>query len=228
MKPTQSDYDKIISFGSADTPAPAIEDLEVFRFIAADNTIGRSDKTWSNGALRSIAARLVGMPFTTDHDWSEIEDSFAVVFKSKVFELNDVPKSIIDNYAYAENKKIIEAQGWTPVVIWMATYTEAYAIANQIEDVIRFYQQVKIGAAGKVSIGGFDYNDILCPLCNVSFTDRTVCSHTPPEYYWEEDENTAPYTIRDKVTDMGEISMVLIPNSPSCSMITNGLAPLFA
>jgi hypothetical protein len=228
MKPTQSDYDKIISFGSADIPSPRIEDIEVFRFIVADNTIGRSNKTWSRGALDSIASRLVGMPHTEDHNWNEVCEAFAIAFKSKVYELDDIPKSMIDNYAYAENKKIIQAQGWTPAVVWVGTYTEACAIANEMEDLIEFYSQIRLGVGGKVSIGGFDFNDIICPLCNVSFTDRTVCSHTPPEYCWEEDENTAPYMIRDKVTDMGELSRVLIPNSPSCSMITNALAPLFA
>jgi hypothetical protein len=212
-----AEYNQFTRFASADLPAPTKEQLTKIRFIAADNTVGRSLMTWSRKALESIAKKLVGMPFTINHDWDNIAESKGVIFDAKLYEIQEVPKFLIDNYALKDNTAIVNKQGWTPVVISVAFY-----------DGDEILEQLAIGSGSKVSIGGFGpVTDILCPLCNCSFYNRDICSHVPPSPWYRTGENTAPYTVREDVEDMGECSLVLIPNSPSATIIDNRLASLF-
>jgi hypothetical protein len=210
------DYRKYLKFASADLTPPTAEELTMARFIFADNLIGRSQMTWAIEALDSIAERLIGMPFTVNHDWDEVEDVQGVIYDATRLELSEAPSKFVNNYAAVLNKKIIRKEGWMPVVGKVA-----FRGGSQI------LEQLAMGAGNKVSIGGFRITDIWCPTCNCSFNDRTICTHVPPHPWYEDSENTAPYTIRKDVCDMGECSLVLIPNAPSAGAITNDIADYF-
>lgn len=213
---SQEEYQIYLKYVPDGIEPIAREELEKVRFIAADNTIGRSLMTWSRKALESIATRLVGMPFTVDHDWYNVTRSIGIIFAAEVVEAASIPKSMIDNYAFSDNKSIIAKNGWTPVVM-------SVAIPKSNSEVI---EQLATGSASKVSIGGFKVTEIWCPLCNCSFHNRGICSHVPPSPWYSNGENTAPYTIRQDTVDMGECSLVLIPNSPSATIVTASLAKL--
>ena len=79
---------------------------------------------------------------------------------------------------------------------------------------------LKFGLIGNVSLGGFVYSDVFCPSCRTSFDDKH-CPHYVPDRGWtaESDENFAPYFIRQGVYDLGELSIVLIPNIPAAGVV---------
>lgn len=210
------DYQKYLKFASADLEPPSAESLVCLRFIFADNLVGRSLKTWSTKALDSIAQRLPGMPFTLDHNWDEVDEVRGTIYDAVRMQFDTAPDKFINNYAKADNKAIIKRDGWQPVVGKVALRGDSDTL-----------NQIAMGTGNKVSIGGFEVTDIWCPLCNCSFYDREICTHVPPSPWYEGDENTAPYTIREDVCDMGEASLVLIPNAPSAGAITNDIASYF-
>lgn len=210
------DYQKYLKYASADLAPPAAEGLVMVRFVFADNLIGRSQMSWDVQALDSIAKRLVGMPFTTDHDWDEVEEAQGVVFDAVRLQCPDAPSKFTDNYASKLNKAIIKQDGWTPVVGKVAFLADAEILG-----------QIALGTGNKVSIGGFRTTDIWCPMCCCSFNDRSTCEHVPPSPFYESADNTAPYIIRKDVCDMGEASLVLIPNAPSAGAITNDIVDYF-
>jgi hypothetical protein len=219
------DYQKYQKFASADLPAPAAENMVCMRFIFCDNLVGRSQMTWDKMALDSIAERLQGMPFTVNHDWDDVAEAHGVIFETRRLDLAAAPPKFTNNYAEKLNKGIIKKDGWMPVVGKVAF--ELDADSEMGEQVAATLQRLAMGAGNKVSIGGFNVTDIWCPVCDCSFQDRTVCSHSIPHPWWMDTDATAPYAIRKDVDDMGEASLVLIPNAPSAGAITNDIAEYF-
>ena len=213
---TADDYKKVLLHGSADLKSPRSGDLESIRIIFTDNMIGRSYRTWDREALDSMAELLPGCPFTVDHDWDDIKSAVGVIYDAKVLDLKTIPNKFIGKLTPELNRKILSDDGWMPLVGKIAVYKDSCII-----------EQLALGSAGKVSIGGFNVTSIWCPLCKCDFADDD-CPHNAPSPWYEADENTAPYIIRKTNNDMGETSFVLIPNAPNAGMITNDIASFFA
>jgi hypothetical protein len=156
------------------------------------------------------------MPFTVNHDWNEVEEALGVVIDAQRLSLETAPDKFVNNYAKKSNRSILKADGWMPVAGKVVFRND-----NEILD------QLSMGMGNKVSIGGFNVTDYWCPICRVSFEDRSVCSHVPPSMWYEDTDKTMPYIVRKDVDDMGEVSLCLIPNAPSCGAITNDIAEYF-
>jgi hypothetical protein len=219
------DYQKYLKFASADLPAPKQENLVMMRFIFADNLIGRSQMAWHPDALDSIAKRLIGMPFTVNHDWDEVGEAHGVIYDAQRMSFPDAPQKFTNNYAEKLNKGIIKSDGWLPVAGKVAFQLEPGTDLG--EETAETLNRLALGTGNKVSIGGFRTTEIWCPLCQCPFEDRTICGHLPPSPWYEDTDVTAPYTIRKDINDMGEASLVLIPNAPSAGAITNDIAEYF-
>ena len=212
---SEADYKKVLKYGAADLTPPDREALASFRVIFADNLVGRSQMTWAHDALKSIASRLPGCPFTVDHDWEEVSKTIGVIYDATVLGLPSAPDKFIDTHAADINREIIKKDGYKPVIGKVAIYDGDEALA-----------MLSIGGGTKVSIGGFRVTDLWCPICDTSFFDE-ACPHVPPSPWYEDDEDTAPYAIRVDTTDMGETSLVLIPNAPGAGVVTNDIAEFF-
>nr|WFD61482.1 MAG: hypothetical protein [uncultured cyanophage] len=65
--------------------------------------------------------------------------------------------------------------------------------------------------------GYFTIEDLWCPLCDCSFYDA-ACPHLIPSLVEPDTEITAPFYIRKGSKDLGEVSLVLIPNLPGAKV----------
>jgi hypothetical protein len=213
---SKADYKKVVEYGAADLPAVPIEQITAIRVLFADNLVGRSQMTWDADALDSMARLLPGCPFTVNHDWYDIDKTQGVIYDAKRLTLPAAPEKFLTDYAKDLNKQIIAKDGWMPIVGKVALF-----------DGSEMLEKLSLGSAGKVSIGGFRVTEIWCPLCKCSFHNRDICSHVPPSPWYDNSEQTAPYTVRKDVCDMGETSLVLIPNAPSAGVITNDISRYF-
>lgn len=210
MTVTPEQLAKINSFGSAGLPPYEANDLTAISFIATNNLIGRNQGKWSINTLKQIANLLPGISQTCNHDWYEIEDIQGVIFEATVFKSETAPSRLIDIGGNgAINRQIIDQEGFAACL-----YKAALPSSNMVLSGLR------LGSISKVSIGGFCGASYICPLCNVAFEDPDCPHYMPWDAQDAADKRYAPYFLRDGAWDLGEVSLVLIPNIPGAGIIT--------
>ena len=206
MKPTTEQLDIINQLKPISVDQLKIEDIEVIRVIATNNLVARSMAKWSLDDLGTIASLLPGLPFTLDHEWDEVEEVQGFIFDAKVVNREPTVKEINGAGLSEENLFAIKKDGGFYLV-------ECEVAIPSFSPLIT---GLKFGAR-KVSLGGFEFSDMVCPLCDNSFFSHK-CSHRIPNGY-EQTEDTAPYYVRSGVYDLGELSLVLISNMPYAEVI---------
>jgi hypothetical protein len=181
-------------------------------FIAADNLINRSYDKWDIPSLATMAAMLPGLPAMLDHDWDDISKIWGTIYNAELVQSNSAPNAALDRAGNLENnRKIVATEGFSQVVF------EVFATVDS--PVVRALQG---GHPGSISTGGFRFRDYVCPLCNTSFSDEENCLHVPPDNWWRlpgTHATIAPYAIRVGMFDIGEASIVSIPNLPNAGII---------
>ena len=207
--PRPEQLDLINKYTPAQTPPLKAEELIVFTFVGADNILNRSQSRWRTQELIQLAKLCPGLPLTLDHEWDDVSKVQGIIFDSRITKVNnpDIVDTAINSAGNAPiNNAIITTEG-----LLQLEFDAAIPINSQILEALRF------GLLGKVSFGGFRFRDILCPICNQSFSS-SACPHSIP---WGssvgmgvENENTAPYYVRTDVYDLLECSIVLAPNLP--------------
>jgi hypothetical protein len=210
--PTPEQLLKIQSLGSAALPQVSSDDLEIIPFIATDNLVARSLTKWALPALDTIAKLLPGLPFQLNHNWSEIGTITGLVFEAKVLALNQIPAELLQ---YPHNDHIFQTEGYYPIIAHIAFPKTSTLLAG-----------IQLGALTTVSIGGFKPTAYHCPWCNVPFDDPE-CPHVPPAWWRDDSTYTAPYIIRADTSDLGELSLVTIPDVPGAKTILNKYKDLY-
>ena len=209
-RPTADDLSTIRSYQPRDAEPLSAEELVCFEFIGADNLLNRSGGKWHSTALQQLADLLPGLALILDHDWDEASKSQALIYKGWVETAPTAPLDLLEaagNGAY--NRMIAQAQGWITT-----RFDVAIRASSPLVDALRF------GEVGRISLGGFDYADIWCPLCDCSYYDDAC-----PHYLnggWGDEKNPLimPYYERKGVTDLCEASIVLCPNLPGAKVVT--------
>lgn len=184
-------------------------DIIVETIVATDNLISRSKSKWHKDALPELAELIVGLPFTLDHDWDEVEKVIGRVFAARVKKYDTAPNRILKACGQQINnlQAIKDDGGYLTCECDVFIQIDSPAV-----------QAIKLGKIDRVSIGGFDYQDLWCPLCDLSFFDKHCPHGVPDSWSWDDDEDLAPYYQRKDATDLGEISAVLIPNVPGAGI----------
>ena len=223
--PTKRQMELISSLSVPHLGEVSADELAVVSFIAADNLMNRSASKWDLTALKKIPNMLKkGLPLMLNHDWDNISSIAGIIFDGKTVrsantdgrELNRI---ISLSGAEQFNREIILNEGY-----WTAQVSAAIPL-NTFDYVQKTYVEnpilrgIRLGYYRFVSCG-FHMYELHCPLCNTSFMDRK-CPHVPPSTIGETDPDgiIAPYAIRKKLTDMGELSLVTIPNLPGAEVI---------
>jgi hypothetical protein len=205
--PTDEQYDKILAHLPLQLTPPAKEDFAVLTFVATDNLINRSYSKWHLEELPKIAKMILGCPFTLDHDWGQIDKSQGICFDAKILKENSPDMTILDQCNNKSlNQQIVKTEGYVSVEVDVA-----FPSMSPVLNLLRY------GASGCVSLGGFVFQDIWCPLCNTSFDDPD-CPHFIPSPWEKKYKDTAPYYIRKSIIDLAELSLVLIPNYPNAKI----------
>lgn len=194
--------------------APPLTQSEVITvpFVAADNLVNRSLDRWDIPSLAAMAKLLPGLPSLLDHDWDDVSKTWGKIYNAQLVRTQDASREVLDRAGnLSANQQIAAQEGLAQVVC------EVFAPADS-----PVIQALKSGLIGGMSTGGFRFTDYHCPLCNSSFSDA-ACPHVPPDPYWGllpgEDSSIAPYAIRVGLFDMGEASVVTIPNLPNAGVI---------
>ncbi len=183
-------------------------DIIVETIVATDNLISRSKSKWHKDALAQLAELAIGISFTADHDWSNVDKTMGRVFAAKVVRCDSAPADLLDRCGEKTNNlQAIKDDG--------GYFTLEFDVFLDLNSLAA--RAIRYGIISAVSIGGFDYTDVHCPLCNTSFFDKQ-CPHGVPDSWYCEDEDMAPYYERKDVIDLGEISAVLIGNIPGAGI----------
>ncbi|MEG3875799.1 hypothetical protein QT972_00245 [Microcoleus sp. herbarium7] len=209
---------KLNQFIPAGFPKPNPEDLTVIDFVVADNLVNRGRGKWREKDLIILAKMLntMGIPHTLDHDWEDIEKTQGLVIEGKIFKNTIAPENLVSSAGNKDlNSEIVKKEGFVQVIA---------AVVFLIDSPI--VQRLSMGIGRAVSLGGFAFEDYVCPICETSFTYKN-CPHYIPGGWdaWREDPNlVAPYYIRDGLYDLGELSSVLIANLPGATAVVgNGI-----
>lgn len=205
------------SFLPAGFPSVEQHEFTIYYLRVADNLINRGLGRWTEPDLQKICKKLPGIPVTLDHDWENNNKSHSIVIDSKmefispdeVVSCQWLTEKMDTKGLLNENQKIIEKEGFISAIAEVA-------IPSISSPTI---QKIRFGLLNSVSLGGFEFTDIGCPICNTSFLDRKKCSHRIPTDETLGEENVAPYYNRLNLIDLGEVSFVLIPNLPVAGIV---------
>lgn len=187
--------------------------ITVVKFIVADNLVNRGRGKWREKDLIVLAKMLdtMGISHTLDHDWEDITKTQGLVIAGEIFKNEKAFDSLISAAGNKKlNSEIVKKEGFVQVIA-----TVAFPINSLI------VQRLSMGVGRAVSLGGFAFEDYVCPICETSFTHKN-CPHYIPGGWdaWDEDPNlVAPYYIRDGLYDLGELSSVLIANLPGATTV---------
>jgi hypothetical protein len=210
--PTDSQLKIINSYLPNGITRLAAEDTMVVPFVAADNLLSRRLDRWSVDSLESMAQLLPGLPALLDHDWDDTSKEWGRIFAAEVVRSKTASDKILNQAGNREeNLKILRKEGYDQVVFQVFAATDSPVV-----------RALRRGHSGKISTGAFRFSDYWCPLCDTSFSDPE-CPHIPPFPAWgiypDEEEGVAPYATRMGLYDMGEASIVTVPNMPNAGII---------
>jgi len=188
------------------------EDTVVVPFAIADNLVNRGLDRWGLDELQAMAKLAPGLPMLLDHDWSDVSKVWGKIFSAFYEHADKAPAAAMAAAGNAKlNKEIVKSEGHGQTV--------ALAFARPNNPVVL---AIMDGLVGKVSTGGFAFKDYECPLCNTSVRDDK-CPHYLPDKRWGETHDVdpifAPYVTRKGLVDLGEVSIVTIPNLPNAGVI---------
>ncbi|MBD2005627.1 MULTISPECIES: hypothetical protein [Cyanophyceae] len=210
--PTAQQLELINRYTSAVLEPLEAHEVITIPFIAADNLLNRGLGKWAADDMDAIALLLPGLPFTLDHDWGDVAKTQGLIYDARVVKSPEAPAWAVNRAGnFDQNRRIVAKEGFIQTVCDVA-----FPAVSQIVQGLRF------GFLGAVSMGGFQYKDHACPICNSSFEDKH-CPHYLPDPMWglvaESDNNVAPYYIRRGIYDLLELSQVLGPNLPAAGAI---------
>ena len=218
-QPSVNQLKLINQYRNAGMPEYTAEELYQFPTIASDNLLHHNNAKWSQRALESMARSLVGKDFLLNHEWTDSTQIKGIVFDSAIVNVQDLSLStklfLTDSSPKPEEDlKILTKEGYEAVILWVAI--EASSDINS--DIVYLRQS-------DLSVGGTASLDYICPLCNVSF-NSSDCPHSIPDplYMWiagieEDNEDLAPYYIRDGEFNGVELSLVVSGNCPRARIL---------
>jgi hypothetical protein len=207
--PDKNQLSKIKKYLPSGTVIDA-EELVYCTFIATDNLVSRRLSKWGIDELEPLANLLLGLPFTLNHEWGEVEESQGFIFDARIIEEDAPPTDILNAAGNGDNnRQIVKNEGYC--------YIECDVCFPAYSPII---SGIKYGIFKYVSLGGFVYEDHVCPICECSFDDKRCSHYLPGDWTMNTSDrmNTAPYYIRSSVYDLGELSLVLIPNIPGAKV----------
>ena len=210
--PTPAQLDLINNnYQPRDVEPLTADEICLVEFVAADNLVNRSKARWHPTALPELVDLIPGVNLMRDHDWDDVSKNEGLVISAWLVRDVTAPIEIIEAAGNGKfNRQIIEAEGYHSI-----HFDAAIRIASPLMDALR-YCQVQY-----LSQGGFEYTDIWCPICNCSYHDDD-CPHLLPSYWGNDDPKfTMPYYERKDITDLGEISLVTIPNLPGARVVSS-------
>ena len=195
-----------------DTEPLMADEIALVEFVAADNLVNRSSSKWHISALPELADLLPGLNLMLDHDWDEVQKNQGIVIDAWINKADSAPIELIEAAGNGTaNRQIVAAEGYQAIHIDVAM-----RINSPLMDALR-YCEVQF-----LSQGGFDYKDIWCPICDDSYFSKH-CAHMLPDcwgYHDHEDDESMPYFERKLIVDLGEISVVTIPNLPGARVVS--------
>jgi hypothetical protein len=209
--PNDTQLAKINTFLPNGANALTADQIVSVPFVAADNLVNRSYDKWNIDSLAVMATLLPGLPALLDHDWGDTSKEWGRIYSSELIQSRTAPEKALnraDNFD--NNRQIVNKEGFAQVVFEVFASVESPVV-----------RALRRGHSGAISTGGFRFADFHCPSCNSSFNDES-CDHIPPDNWWAppgSDEAIAPYAIRVGLYDMGEASIVAIPNLPNAGVI---------
>lgn len=215
--PTAEQLELINQYTPANLPPLTAEELVVCHFVAADNLVNRGKGKWHPSAMRELADLMPGLPFTLDHDWDEVGKTQGIIFESWVGEYEFAPNWAISRAGNDTVNRAIVAQE-KYLTVECLTY---FPVRSE------FVEGIRLGLFNGVSMGGFSYADILCPICETPFEDKHCPHYVPSPWGDTDDDETAPYYIRFGVLDLLELSQVLAPNLPAAGIVRRYQAQAF-
>jgi len=200
--PTPEEMEKIKQFSNAEP-----HQIVVVEIMAADNLMNRSRGKWSLDSLRSLAMLAPGITLTLDHDWENISKVQGRVFSAEFESEEETPfEELTKAGNFDLNSWIVGDEGYAKL--------ELKAIIPVDSPIL---ESLWLGTISYVSLGNFTIEDLWCPLCDCSFYDA-ACPHLIPSLVEPDTEITAPFYIRKGSKDLGEVSLVLIPNLPGAKV----------
>jgi hypothetical protein len=178
----------------------------VVEITAADNLMNRGRGKWSKDSLLKLAMLAPGITVTLDHDWENINKVQGRVFDAKYEEEEPPDNELAKAGNFELNSWIVGDEGYAKL--------ELKAIIPVDSPIL---ESLWLGTISYVSLGNFTIEDLWCPLCDCSFYDDK-CPHLIPSLVESDTEITAPFYIRKGSKDLGEVSLVLIPNLPGAKV----------
>jgi hypothetical protein len=199
--PTPEEMLKIKKFSNAEP-----HQVVVVEITAADNLMNRGRGKWSKDSLLKLAMLAPGITVTLDHDWENINKVQGRVFDAKYEEEEPPYNELAKAGNFELNSWIVGDEGYAKL--------ELKAIIPVDSPIL---ESLWLGTISYVSLGNFTIEDLWCPLCDCSFYDDK-CPHLIPSLVESDTEITAPFYIRKGSKDLGEVSLVLIPNLPGAKV----------
>lgn len=211
-QPTEEQLKRINQYLPNGVDKLAADQVVTVPFIAADNLINRSYDKWDIDSLAVMAKLLPGLPAMLNHDWHDTTKTWGTIYNATLVQSRSAPAIALNRAGnFDSNRQIVAKEGFAQVLF------EAFAPVDS-----PVVQALRMGHPGGISTGGFRFKDYVCPLCNVSFNDEENCPHLIPDSWWRipgSHKDIAPYAIRVGLFDMGEASIVAIPNLPNAGVI---------
>ena len=167
---TEKELDMINDFIPTSLDKLEAGDLIAVRFRATDNLLNRSYGKWGLDELPILKNLLLGLPLTLDHAWEDIGKTQALIFNAEIRQYQ-APKWAIDRAGNGKvNQQVIKQEGGYFSLEFDAAFSpDAPAV-----------RALQFGKLQSISLGGFEYEDHICPLCGVSFEDES-CPHLQPD-----------------------------------------------
>lgn len=210
--PTMDELQLINQYIPSGAPERTAADTVVLSFVAADNLLTRALDKWDIPSLEAMVNLTPGLPVSLNHAIRDVSLVWGKIFDSHYEHFSSAPGKAIDAAGNGKsNREIVKKEGFSQVII------DVFTTPNN-----PVFAAIQNGWVGKVSTGSFEFSDLHCPECDVSFWDEK-CEHYPPDKWWgmtaDKDPSVARYAIRVGLKDMGEVSIVSVPNLPNAGVI---------
>jgi hypothetical protein len=208
--PSDAQLTKINQYLPNGASSLTAEQIVTVPFVAADNLINRSFDKWEIDSLATMAQLLPGLPALLDHDWDDTAKEWGRIYSAELVRSRTAPDKAVNRAGNNDtNRQIVNKEGFAQVVFEVFAPVESPVV-----------RALRRGHSGSISTGGFRFGDYWCPECDTSFSNPK-CPHIPPSPWWPpgSDDDIAPYAIRVGLFDLGEASIVAIPNLPNAGVI---------